>query len=145
MKSETNTIPINLQASKLLWKSPWWAKAPPEEKKVVEKAIEPLTIDAAIDYMKEPPQRPGPKENQVKDLRGCCLIWGNGMKGIIVGFADAKISVTTKKMPDGRKLSRERRTFFWWVIREDGEFKRVKGNNDGRKEWSFIPANSVIE
>ena len=143
MKTEINTIPVNLQAAKMLWKSPWWAKSPPDERKQIQKAIDPLPISLLIDYTKEMPVRAEcPMDQRPKDLKGARIVWThNGELGRILGFADTVEHHRYEKKKSGQKALRIRREFFWWAVNERGIFVRISAANNGKKSraWTILP------
>lgn len=81
----TNPIPVNRQASKVFWKSPWWAKLAEEEKQIVsdyESAIEEKVL---VEYGKPPSYDRG-KVFQTEDKRGRRILFPDGSVGVVTGF-----------------------------------------------------------
>lgn len=53
LNDELGSEPVNLQAAVLLFKSPWWAFAPPEVRKVLER--KEIKITAYLSVTRDPP------------------------------------------------------------------------------------------
>lgn len=123
--------PINLQASKVFWKCPWWAKAPPEERKAIEKSAEKLDYKTLIDYTKAPPIVPR-EYTPVMDRRGFTVLWSDGNAGRVIGYAETKIIHREKNFPNGIRKMKTERVLFWWVIDQNGEFIKVKCKANGK-------------
>ena len=87
--------PVNMQAAKIFWKAPWWAKLPPEDK---EEMIHTVTkLENLVDVYQPPPQRPGGRHNQIPDLRGTKVRHKKqGIVALVLGYAYAKASHLTR-------------------------------------------------
>ena len=85
----TNSRPINMQAARLFWKSPWWAKVPIEDKQ--ELLAIKLKIEDLVDVTNPPPKRPGGPLNQIHDARGQKVKSPAGtIVGLVLGYAHSK-------------------------------------------------------
>jgi len=144
--NENHTTPIDLQASKVFWKSPWWAKAPEKERRTIAKAIEPLEYSVQIDYTKGPPIRDS-AEQQPKDWRGTKIQWRNGECGRIIGFADSVDKPEFRRKQNGDRVKRMRKELFWWAVNDRGIFVRISSRNEGKKAqlWHVILPNDLAE
>lgn len=128
MSASINRDPIDKQSSKIFWKAPWWAKAPPEDKKhfekVLEKALETVDYKTLLNYTNPPPQRIGNEYQQIKDKRGYTVLWTSGNTGVVLGFAEALVKTF--------KRTHKRRVVYWWVLVSDNEIKMVRDFNNGK-------------
>ena len=128
--------PIDKQSSKIFWKAPWWAKAPPEDKdhfeKVLEKALEIVDYKTLLNYTNPPPTRIGDLQQQIKDKRGYTVLWSSGSTGVVLGYAEAQ-----KKPYKGTRM---RRAIYWWVLSTDNQITMVRDLNLGKGTRArFIP------
>lgn len=122
--------PVDRVASRLLWKSPWWAKYPePAQKAILEVKVE-TTWQAWVDYTKAPTS--GGKFT-TPDRRGLPVILDDGTRGVISGYADCRVEQSTSKKnnpkPDwwvgggwdpNRQRTVSKRYHFWWVATDAG-------------------------
>ena len=132
--------PIDKQSSKIFWKAPWWAKAPPEDKnhfeKVLEKALETVDYKTLLNYTNPPPKRIGDVHNQIKDKRGYTVLWKSGNTGVVLGYAEAQIKPY--------KRTRIRRAIYWWVMLPDNEIRMVRDFPIGKATKArFIPPGDL--
>ena len=139
-RSIMNATPVNLQASKMLWKSPWWAKAPPDVKEKVTKAAEVVTWEAFIDYFKAPPEKSG-TGNPAEDRRVSMIRRIDGTVEIIVGFAYRNARFRKRARADGTTKIEPFYDYIWWAIRPDGSFAMV---NPRRMNAEILKPNQAL-
>ena len=134
----TNTTPVNKQAAMLFWKSPWWAKCPETSKKTI-KAPDGIDLSKLIDYTCPAPRKSGGHEEQCKDWRGVKIIFDNGDKAVITGYADEKrrvrARISTTKKNNGKH--------YWWATKMNGVFFRMQltGISKNRRRWEIYKSN----
>jgi hypothetical protein len=78
-----------MQAAKIFWKAPWWAKLPPEDKAEIIRTE--TKLEDLVDVFAAPPERPGGGHNQIPDLRGTKVKHKErGIVALVMGYAYAK-------------------------------------------------------
>ena len=104
----THIRPINLQAAKVFWKAPWWAKISLEDKTEVIRTT--AKIEDLVDVNCPPPTRPGGGHNQIPDLRGTKVRHkSRGLVALVLGYAFSA--------PQSHNVRRDNRTnhqTVWW-------------------------------
>jgi hypothetical protein len=84
----THGRPVNLQAAKIFWKAPWWAKLPIEDKEEIVRTE--VKLEDLVDVFSAPPLLPGSAHNQIKDWRGWKVKHkGLGIVALVLGYAYA--------------------------------------------------------
>jgi hypothetical protein len=138
-------IPATMAASKLLWKSPWWAKAPAEMRRKSSEIARSMKIEEMVEVTKSPPAT-------ITDRRGSTIQWKCGKIGIVTGFAFTKerrknLSVRAKlrtrppywvgEWDDGIKRTRLEKIHYWWAF-ADGEYFTIKWDHASRRRFSIL-------
>lgn len=131
-----NSRPVNLQAARLLWRAPWWARLDVEDKALCVQAIARWEEKRVVDYFKEP-------AGNLEDRRGCKVQFRNGETGIITGFQERVICIKKKrgqmqswyymgKLYRARGDATEDRRVRWWVLLSSGEFRIFDSRDTSR-------------
>jgi len=139
--------PVNLAASRLFWKAPWWAKVEEKEKIKFESVARVTETKVLISYT-------NPPQGMCKDRRGSRLRWLNGDRGITTGFHH-RVNRARMRSPghsnstgywfwngasfakSERCLKNDARADFWWVFNfESEQFILVNFKESAnRREW----------
>lgn len=141
-------LPANKSASKLLWRSPWWAKSPPEIRRKSSELAKRMTVEEMVNVTSPPPET-------VTDRRGTLLQWRCGKIGVITGFAGVKekrknLSVGQKmrkrppywvgKWDTSVKVTRAAKINLWWAF-ADGEYFEIKWDHRNGRRFTILKDN----
>jgi len=128
--------PVDLVAARLLFKSPWWAKAP-EEIRLDQKKLE-TELEFFIDLFKAPPPE---VPNRIGELCHDSMIIGYAWKGHRVykkGKPERKLTglkydcATRKHQNEEMRKESNGHLQVWYLLSSNGIVQAVRGNTINR-------------
>jgi hypothetical protein len=135
--SASHDTPVNQQAAKMFWKSPWWAKPP--DKPGVKYAQPPNDVDLEnlVDY-RNPPPKPRRGGTPLKDWRGVRLVAKRGGDlAVIIGYCEH--NGKSSKWTRGGTRSNRKATYWWAILEKNGEIVRMC---PAKKNWAIFEQNA---
>jgi hypothetical protein len=135
--------PVDKQASKVLWKAPWWALYPEPAKMAIREVEKKHSWEAWIDFTKAPPVKNG--GTQITDLRGKKFSVDLFKKTPIgrekVGEVEATIVGYSRisKNPTGTSRSQ-----CWWA-KIGKEIVEIWRGSNSQKSWRLTKAEDDSE
>jgi hypothetical protein len=115
--------PVNLDAARVLWRAPWWAKVSIPDRPLVESAALNFKAEDFVNVTMGPPE-------SVEDKRGTRIVWFSGTWGTITGFCQIRPyfhnGISNSKFFGKRQKILIRKHRFWWALSDRGYITQVR-------------------